>query len=132
MGCDIHSHRSFYLLRSNIVPLDNELGLRSGTACMGTLGMSTELDLLIWGQLQRLLEPLTNPHQCLFACTIPTFVFPNGPRPQPDPEEGLPHVDHHSHDLVVTVFLESFAYGGQLRMKPQFVDIDPFLVFELI
>ena len=94
--------------------------------------MPTELHRLILCQLHCLLEPLSNLHQRLFSSTISTFILSHCPRPKPDPEKGLPDVDDYTHDFVVTVLFEGFADGGQLSMKPQFIDVDSFLVLELV
>lgn len=113
-------------------PLDNELRLRPRTARMRTIRMSTKLDLFVRPQLHRLLEPLPNLHQRLFTRTISSLSFADRPRPESDPKECLPDIDDHAHDLVVIVFFKGLADGGELCMEPQFVDVDSFLVFELV
>jgi hypothetical protein len=99
---------------------------------MRAVGMATKLDLLIRRQLHRLLELLANLHQSLLSRAVPALALTHRPRPQADAEEGLAHVDDDAHDLVVVVFLEGFADGGQLGVEPQFVDVDALLVFELV
>jgi hypothetical protein len=99
---------------------------------MRSIRMPTELQLLGRSQLERLLKPLPNPHQGLPPRVIAALPLPHRPRPQPDPEERLAHIDHHAHDLVVSIVLERLADGSELRVKPQFVDVDGALVFELV
>jgi hypothetical protein len=110
----------------------NKLGLGPRAARMRAVGVATKLDLLIRRQLHRLLELLANLHQSLLSRAIPALALTHRPRPQADAEEGLAHVDDDAHDLVVVVFLEGFADGGQLGVEPQFVDVDALLVFELV
>ncbi len=112
--------------------LDNELRLRPRTARMRTIRMSTEFDLFGWTQLHRLLESLANLHQRVFASTVSSLGFADRPRPQSDPKECLPDIDDHAHDFVVVIFFEGLADCGELCMEPQFVDVDSFLVFELV
>jgi hypothetical protein len=112
--------------------LDNKLRLGPRTARMRAIGVTTKLNLLILRQLQRLLELLPNLHQRLLSRAIAALALTHRPRPQADTEEGLAHIDDDTHDFVVVVFLESFADGGQLGVEPEFVDIDAFLVFELV
>jgi len=99
---------------------------------MRAVGVTTKLDLLIRRQLHRLLELLPNLQQGLLSRAIAALALAHRPRPQPDAEEGLAHIDDDAHDLVVVVFLEGFADGGQLGVEPQFVDVDALLVFELV
>ena len=99
---------------------------------MCAIRMPTKIHHLIRPQLQRLLEPLPDLDQSLSARTIATLALAHRPRPQPNAKERLPDIDDHAHDLVVAVFLEGLADGGQLSVQPQFVNVDPFLVLELI
>jgi hypothetical protein len=90
--------------------------------------MPTELQLLLRGQLNHLLEILPNLHQYLLRLTLPTLALPNRASPETDAVEALSHVDHHAHDLVIAIFFECLTNRSELGMQPELVDVHGGLV----
>jgi hypothetical protein len=112
---------------------DRHLRFCPRAARSGTVRVSTELQHLIPAQLQRLLAPSANLHQSFLACAIAALArLTRRPRPQTDAEEGLAHVDHDTHDLVIGVGFEGLADGCELGVQPELVDVDALFVSELI
>jgi hypothetical protein len=101
---------------------------------MRTIRMPAELHKLIIPNLQHILKLLPNSHKYLLPLlrtpSLPTLS--HSPRPQPNPIEALPYIDHDAHDLVVIVALERLADGRELYVQPELVDGDLALVFELV
>jgi hypothetical protein len=108
--------------------LDGVFGLGSGTACVRCVAVATVLNLVIVVDLEHLLETGTN----LLEDLLRRRILAGSASPQPNSVEALSHIDHDTHDLIVSLVLESLADGGQLSMKPQFVNVDGFLVLESI
>lgn len=112
---------------------------------MGRVGVPRELDVLVGGQLENLLEALADVEEDLLALlwrsalttgdvAIPATgnALANGAGPDADTEEGLSHVDDDAHDLAIVFVLEGLADGGHHGLQPQLVDVDAGFVLELV
>jgi hypothetical protein len=105
---------------------------------MGGIGVTRELDPLVLLELQRLLEPLANLDEALLALLGSTGLAlvtldrtSNGSCPKTDTVETAPHVDDHTHDLVVLLILEVLADGCEHDVEPESINVDGLLVLEL-
>lgn len=103
------------------------LGLCSGAACMCCVGVATEFELVIGGNLKNLFESLTNFHQGVSTAGLSCCASP-----QTDSVKALSHIHHNSHNLVVSLILQSLTDRSQLSVKPKFVDVDHFLFLESV
>lgn len=112
---------------STLAHSDNVLGLGSCASSMSGIGMTTELELLARRQLQYLLESCSNLHQRILATSLSGRSCP-----QSDSVETLSNIDDYAHNLVVSLLLESLSNSSELSMEPEFVDVDQFLVLELV
>lgn len=106
---------------------DGVLGLSPGAARMSSVGVTTELQLVVRWNLENLFESLPNLHQSVSAAGLASSASP-----QANSEETLPHVHHDTHDLVITFILKRLTNRGQLSVKPKFVDIHRLLFFESV
>lgn len=112
---------------------------------MCSLGVARELEHLVGGQLQDLLDAAANGHENLLALlggaalaaghvAVATvgYALADGTGPDTDTIEGLADVDDNAHDLTVLLVLERVADGGQHDMQPQLIDVDVALLLELV
>lgn len=112
---------------------------------MCSLGVARELEQLVGGQLQDILDAAANGHENLLALlgspalaaghiTVTTvgYALANSASPDTDTVECLADVDDHAHDLTVLLILQRVADGGQHDMQPQLIDVDAALVLELV
>ena len=118
--------------------LNGVLGLGTGAAAVGAIGVTGELDDIRLLKTEDVLEPPTDRLEDLLAlggCAsglVTRDALANGASPQADTVEALAHVHDHTHNLVVAVALEGLADGGQLCVQPQVVDGDGPLILELV
>ena len=112
---------------------------------MGGIGVAGELNHLVGGQAEDLLEALADVHENLLALllgpalasgyvTIATVRdgATNGPGPDANSVEGLADVDDDTHDLTILLVLESLTDGGQHSMQPEIINVDAALVLEAV
>lgn len=125
--------------------LGGELGLGTRATTMRSIRVARELDELLGGQLQDLLEALANLEQdtltLLRSAALATgdvAITPvrdglaNGAGPDTDTEEGLADVDDDTHDLAIVLILQHLADGRHHRVQPDVIDIDVALLLERI
>lgn len=112
---------------------------------MCSLGVARELEHLVGGQLQDLLDAAADGHENLLALlggpalaaghvTVATvgYALADGTGPDTDTVEGLADVDDNAHDLTILLVLQRVANGGQHDVQPQLVDVDVALLLELV
>lgn len=112
---------------------------------MCSLGVARELEHLVGGQLQDLLDAAADGHENLLALlggpafaaghvTVAAvgYALADGTGPDTDTVEGLADVDDNAHDLTILLVLQRVADGGQHDMQPQLVDVDVALLLELV
>lgn len=112
---------------------------------MSRVRVARELDGLVGGQLEDLLEPLADGKKYLLALLRRAALaardvaiaaagdaLADGAGPHADAEEGFPDVDDDAHDLAVVLVLEGLADGGHHGLQPELVDVDAPLVLELV
>ena len=95
---------------------------------MRRVGVARELNVLVGGEFEGLLEALANSHQDVLALlrgpalaardvavAAAGDALADGTGPDTDAEEGLADVDDDAHDLAVVLVLEGLANGRQHR-----------------
>ena len=100
---------------------------------MRGVGVTRELDRLVLLELESLLESLTNLLEGLLAllCCPGASCAANGASPQTNTVESSPNVDDYTHDLIVVLILKVLANRSKHNVKPERVDVDGLLIFEL-
>ena len=112
---------------------------------MGGIGVARELDDLVGGQAEDLLEALANVHENFFTLLLrPALASSDiaistvgdgaadSAGPYTDSEEGLADIDDDAHDLTILLVLESLANSGQHGVQPEIVNVDVALVLEAV
>jgi hypothetical protein len=90
--------------------------------------VSTELQFLLWWQLQHFLQVLPDLHEHILRLALPALALANRSCPETYAVEALAHIDHYTHDLVVTIIFECLTDGCELCVEPERVDVDGLLV----
>ena len=83
----------------------------TGAAGMGSVCVTAEFENFCVGQLKNIFEATTNLHQCVLASG-----FAGRSRPEADSVESLSYIDDNSHNLVVTLILQSLANRSELSV----------------
>lgn len=112
---------------------------------MGAVGVSGELNNLVWWQTQDLLESAADVLEDLLTLlkrsalstsnvtvTATWNALANSAGPHTNTVEALADVDDNTHDLSVALVLEGLADGGEHNVEPDVVDWHATLVLELI
>ena len=112
---------------------------------MGGFRVAGELEGLVGGELEDLLEATADGHQDLLALlrgstlaardiSVSTAgnVLADSASPDTNTEEGLADVDDNTHDLAVLLVLESLADRSKHSMQPDLVNVDTALLLELV
>jgi hypothetical protein len=116
--------------RKTFFRLDRVLGLSTGRAGVGRVGMAHELDGLLVGDLEDLLEAVADLHEDSLrllrgALRLSSLggvgLCAGAAGPETNTVEGLTNVDDNTHDLVVVVILELLANGAEQDVQPDFV-----------
>lgn len=118
--------------------LDGKLGLCASAASVSCVCVTREFYSVVVLELERLLEPLANLLESLFAllCSSAFTLLTrrcatHGSCPETNSVEATPDIDHDAHDLVVFFILEILANGCKHYVEPERVDVDCLLVLEL-
>jgi hypothetical protein len=110
--------------------LDRVLGLSTGGTGVGRVGVAHELDGLLVGDLEDLLEAVADLHEDSLrllrgalglALLGGVGLGTSAAGPEADTVEGLADVDDDTHDLVVVVILELLTNGSEQDVEPDVV-----------
>jgi hypothetical protein len=110
--------------------LDRVLGLSAGGTGVGRVGVAHELDGLLVGDLENLLEAVADLHEnglrllrgALGLALLGGVGLGAGAAgPETDTVEGLADVDDDTHDLVVVVVLELLTNSSEQDVQPDVV-----------
>lgn len=118
--------------------LDSVLGLGSRAAAVCAVRVTRELNGISLLETKDFLETPADVLEDLLAlCGCATVLvsgdtLANSPSPQTNTVEALAYVHNNTHNLVVTIVLESLANSGQLCVQPQVVDGHGALVLERV
>lgn len=125
--------------------LDGELGLSTSAAGVCAVGVSGELDDLVWWQHQDILEFATNVLEDLLALLDRSALsasdiaitsawnwLADSAGPDTNTVEALADVDNNAHNLSVVLILESLTDGSEHHVEPDIVNWDAALVLELV
>lgn len=112
---------------------------------MRSLGVAGELEHLVGGELQDLLDTVADVDEDLLALLRGAALatgdiaiaaagdaLANGAGPDADTVEGLADVDDDAHDLTILLLLHGVSDGSQHDVQPQLVNVDAALVLELV
>lgn len=112
---------------------------------MRAIRVARKLDNLAGGQVEEVLEALTNLQEDLLAllegatlaaghvAVAPAWnALTGGPGPDADTVEGLANIDDHAHYFAVVLILELLADGSEQDLEPELINVDAILVLELV
>lgn len=124
--------------------LTGVLGLSTSAARVCRIGVTRELDGLVVGQAEGLLETSTNLQQDLTTLLGgPAFAagciaistagkgLSDTLGPKTDTVEALADIDHNTHDFAIVFVLKCLTYSSEHNVEPQLIDVDSLLVLEL-
>ena len=118
--------------------LHTELGLGTSATSMSRVGMTRELYNLVLLQLKSCFEALANLVERLLAlferpalASLSWKCFTDRPGPETDTVEATANIDDNAHDFIVVFVLQVLPDSSKHDMKPERVDVDRLLVFEL-
>ena len=105
---------------------DGVFGVGAGASSTHGVGVAAELEDVAGLDLQNLLESAPDLHQSVLAARLALSSCP-----QANSVEAFSDVDNNTHDFIVALIFQSLSNGCELSMKPELVDVDLLLVFEL-
>lgn len=125
--------------------LSRELGLGARASTVRGLRVAGELDKLVRGQVEDLLEALADVGEHLLSLLGRTALATrdiavatardapsNRASPDADAEEGLADVDDNAHDLSILLVLQRLADRGKHCLEPNLIDVHHPLLLELV